>query len=152
MECAELTLRALDWSNGYHLFLMKLPVRIAEQLRKALAPIFSTAVARRECSNHMEGNYKLVGKEVVPCASIDEWSTEFKKDRTVAKNTVGGSFVSTVFLATDDSFGGSRPLLFETVVFGGPLEGEQERYSTWDEAERGHQAMVARVKKEEGVD
>lgn len=38
------------------------------------------------------------------------------------------------------------PILFETMVFGGPLNEEQVRYVTWDEAERGHAEMVARVR------
>jgi len=55
--------------------------------------------------------------------------------------------ISTVFLGIDHSFGfGEGPLLFETMVFNGPLDGEQDRYSTWDEAEAGHKAMVERVK------
>ena len=37
-------------------------------------------------------------------------------------------------------------MIFETMFFGGTLDGEQERYSTWDEAERGHAAILARVR------
>ena len=40
------------------------------------------------------------------------------------------------------------PLLFETMVFDGPKgrnEIDMQRYSTWDEAERGHIEMVKRV-------
>jgi hypothetical protein len=44
---------------------------------------------------------------------------------------------------------GARPLLFETMVFGGPLDGEQTRYSTWDEAKSGHDAMVTRLESKE---
>lgn len=32
------------------------------------------------------------------------------------------------------------------MVFGGPLDGEQERYSTTDEAIAGHAAMCERVR------
>lgn len=38
------------------------------------------------------------------------------------------------------------PLLFETMVFGGPFDQEMARYSTWDEAEAGHKKMVKRIK------
>jgi hypothetical protein len=31
------------------------------------------------------------------------------------------------------------------MVFGGPLDQEQIRYCTWDEAEKGHREMVERV-------
>jgi hypothetical protein len=37
--------------------------------------------------------------------------------------------------------------LFETMVFGGPLNGEMDRYATWDEAEAGHKAMLDAVVK-----
>lgn len=59
--------------------------------------------------------------------------------------------VSTVFLGIDHQFvEGQPPLLFETMVFGGPLDGAQQRYTTWDEAREGHKKMVAKVKKSKG--
>ena len=38
-----------------------------------------------------------------------------------------------------------KPLLFETMVFGGAFDREMERYCTYDEAEYGHKAWVAKV-------
>jgi hypothetical protein len=52
--------------------------------------------------------------------------------------------VSTVFLVINHGFHGENKW-FETMVFGGDLDGEQDRYTTWEEAEHGHAAMVARV-------
>jgi hypothetical protein len=57
---------------------------------------------------------------------------------------IGEVRVSTVFLGIDHAWEGP-PLLFETMVFGGPLDEEMERYSTWEEAERGHAVMARRV-------
>ena len=37
-------------------------------------------------------------------------------------------------------------MLFETMVFGGSLDQEQDRCTTWDEAEAMHKAVVERVK------
>lgn len=54
--------------------------------------------------------------------------------------------VSTVFLGLDHGFGLRRPLLFESMCFNGPLDEAQERYTTWEEAEKGHRAMVEAVK------
>lgn len=58
-------------------------------------------------------------------------------------------WVSTVFLGLDHSFSQrGAPLIFETMVFGPDGEDtEQFRYSTWAEAEAGHQAIVARLKR-----
>lgn len=53
--------------------------------------------------------------------------------------------VSTVWLGIDHSFGHGPLLIFETMVFGGPLDQEMDRYSTEEEARVGHEAMVYRV-------
>jgi hypothetical protein len=53
-------------------------------------------------------------------------------------------YVSTVFLGMDVYFSlGCKPILFETRVFGGPIDGDTWRYPTWAEAEAGHAAVVA---------
>ena len=49
-----------------------------------------------------------------------------------------------MFLGLDHSWGG-KPLLFETMVFRNRSGEEMDRYSTWDEAEAGHQLMCGRV-------
>src|SRR5262245_14898324 len=46
--------------------------------------------------------------------------------------------ISTVFLGLDHQWMDGPPLLFETMVFNGPCNEFQERYSTWKEAEEGH--------------
>jgi hypothetical protein len=56
-------------------------------------------------------------------------------------------FVSTVFLGLDHNWGRGEPLLFETMIFGGPLDQDQWRYSTWDEAERGHEEVMTEARK-----
>lgn len=65
----------------------------------------------------------------------------------VGLDDIGPARVSTVFLGLDHNFGGDGPpILFETMVFGGPLTDEMERYVTWDEAAAGHKAMCERVR------
>jgi len=54
--------------------------------------------------------------------------------------------VCTAFLGVDVNFGDGEPILFETVVFGGPHDWELYRYRTWEEAEQGHAAIVERCK------
>jgi len=93
------------------------------------------------------GRYILKRHEAVLCDDLLEWATAFEdgKSRIVCRTTIGDSDVSTVFLALDHQWGDGPPLLFETMVFGGPLDQEQERYATWEEAEAGHASMVERV-------
>jgi len=67
------------------------------------------------------------------------------QSRRVAETKTNNAYISTVFLGIDHQFGDGPPLVFETMVFGGPLDDEQDRYSTWDEAVAGHAAMVKRV-------
>jgi hypothetical protein len=68
----------------------------------------------------------------------DPWS--------VANTEIGNIRISTVFLGLDHNFRGGEPILFETMIFGGPLNDEQWRYRTYAEAERGHQDAVTKAK------
>ena len=62
---------------------------------------------------------------------------------SVGRASHNGVEVSTVFLAMEHGRDLSgRPILFETMVFGGPHDGFQQRYCTWEEAEAGHESML----------
>lgn len=58
-----------------------------------------------------------------------------------------GIEVSTVFLGLDHGWGDGPPILFETMTFGGPHDGDCERYSTWNEAVVGHERAVRDAKR-----
>lgn len=90
--------------------------------------------------------YRLDGRDVVP-ATMEETMPMFEDigARTIARNEVGAICVSTVFLVIDHNFGDGPPLVFETMIFGGPCDQEQWRYATYDEAEAGHRAAVERM-------
>jgi len=92
--------------------------------------------------------YILVDGEPVPTSDLFTWGEWFETaDRNVAKTEIGETLVSTVFLGLDHSFGnGSIPILFETLVFGGGLDGMMDRYATLEDAMLGHERMVARVR------
>ena len=103
----------------------------------------------------MSDKYILDGKVAVPCEDLMTWGKWFENaKRTVAKDEIENpndltdksTMISTIFLGLDHSFGGGEPLLFETMVFGGVLDGEQERCTTWEQAEQMHADMVKRVK------
>lgn len=68
--------------------------------------------------------------------------------RVVGRDDVGGVGVSTVMLGLDHGWGGRGPLLFETMIFGGPHDGYQDRYATHAEAVAGHAAAVKLAKGE----
>lgn len=90
--------------------------------------------------------YILEGRKVVP-VDLMTWANWYEStDRRVARTETGNGDVSTVFLGIDHQFGDGEPLIFETLVFGGPLDQEMERYSTWEQAEAGHAAMIERVR------
>lgn len=59
--------------------------------------------------------------------------------------------VSTVWLGLDHSFGDGPPLIFETMVFGGEYDDWTERYSTWEQAEAGHERIVAALRAGRGL-
>jgi len=67
--------------------------------------------------------------------------------RTVAKTLLHDDTVevSTVFLVLNHAFDGGTPVLYETLVFGGPLDGDGTRYCFRDEAFEGHQEWVRKA-------
>lgn len=88
----------------------------------------------------------LKGHEVVP-GTREQWSRMFEdlELRSVAQDDVGDTHISTVFLGIDHNWGSGPPLLFETMIFGSD-DLLWERYTTWEEAEKGHAAAVRSLK------
>lgn len=80
------------------------------------------------------------GKTPIVCHDLMKWARAFETmDRTVKRDTVNGVDVSTVFLGLDHSFGdGPPPILWETMIFGGPHDDYSERYASYDDAVVGH--------------
>jgi len=97
--------------------------------------------------------------EPVEVEDLMLWAATLEDDskRIVKQETVTGlgelvspfthPFVSTVFLGLDHNFGEKGPpILFETMVLhGGPFNHLQWRYTTWDEAVKGHEEAVKMV-------
>lgn len=97
----------------------------------------------------MNEKYILEGHKVVECDDLMVWAEWFQTaDRHVAKTEISNEIkVSTVFLGCDHRFGNEgEPLLFETMVFGGEYDEEMERYTTWEQAEKGHKRWVDKVR------
>jgi hypothetical protein len=110
------------------------------------------------------GQYILGGEDghtPIPCYSLHEWGVWLATagdKRIVAWTGNATKYVSTVFLGLNHRhFGDGPPLLFESMAFqhegrtmdffgrgeeAVPETLDQQRYSSWDDAETGHKAMV----------
>lgn len=94
------------------------------------------------------GNY-ILDKDgnPVPEPDVMKWARWFgETERHVAMTEIRGCRISTVFLGIDHRFlGDGPPILWETMVFGGEFDQLQERYSSLEDAKRGHDAIVGKV-------
>lgn len=101
--------------------------------------------------------YILDGRrEPVPCNDIGKWGSWFERHKKAGKHRLAHSelvrngnkcYVSTVFLGLDHAISGP-PILFETMVFNGPMDGHQIRYHTREEALAGHWEVVRQAEAE----
>lgn len=85
-----------------------------------------------------------------PCEMLDwaMWASSNREKLVVKQETVNDVKVSTVFIGLNHAFlGQGAPLIFETMIFGGPHDQYQERYCTWEEAEEGHERALKLAKK-----
>jgi hypothetical protein len=97
----------------------------------------------------------LRNRKPEPATSMLQWADHFEgAGHQVARDTIalpggGTADVSTVFIGIDHHHGmrpHAPPKLFESMVFGGPLDLERYLWETWEQAEAGHKALVANVK------
>lgn len=103
--------------------------------------------------------YILEGHEVVLEHDLLVWGKWFednKDKKKVAQIYITSDiWVSTVFLGIDHDFGGGarhphpayKPLIFETMIFGGKRDQYQMRCRTWQQAEKQHEVAVEIAKK-----
>ncbi|MEH1962194.1 MAG: hypothetical protein V7L05_20440 [Nostoc sp.] len=86
--------------------------------------------------------YKL--EEHTPVAvDFDEWVTwrTFANTQVILSVVYDSVSISTVFLGIN--LGSSeRPMLFESLVTGGSLNGKKRLYTDWDDAVTGHYNLV----------
>lgn len=83
--------------------------------------------------------------EADPLVYID-WIHNNPSRKAVKQESIGDVRVSTVFLGLNHSYEGGEPVLWETMVFEGSLDGYQERYTSYEEALTGHEFAVQMVK------
>lgn len=80
---------------------------------------------------------------------LETWARWFETSgdaRIVARTELDEARVSTVFLATDHQWGEGPPVLFETMIFGGPWDQSQWRWVSREAALAGHDRIVAAVR------
>lgn len=91
----------------------------------------------------LDANHNPVAVDLITWANWFEERTRRVQQATCAAST---SWVSTVFLGLDHRFvSDGPPILFETMVFGGAMDGYQDRYCTWKEASLYHDLVVGQV-------
>jgi hypothetical protein len=80
-------------------------------------------------------------KNIVPCDDFLKISKFI--GMSVGRNSHNGIEVSTVFLSLEHGVDeNGRPILFESMVFGGSHDGMQIRYCSWKDAEDGHASLL----------
>ncbi|MHC5768725.1 MAG: hypothetical protein ACYTXI_24500 [Nostoc sp.] len=93
--------------------------------------------------------YKLEGQTPVAVESFMEWSLWMMSgNTTVMVNELNDCIISTRFVGIDLNPGNnsnSQPMIFETLVIGGSLDGKKNLYPTWDEAMQGHLKICTQV-------
>lgn len=107
----------------------------------------------------MTRKYILKDGKPVPCPDLlawGRWMEENANERVLRRtevHTPGGPVVvvSTVFLGLDHGFGGGKPVLWETMIFGGPHSEWMCRYHTRAEALDGHGVAVASLRMPAGT-
>jgi hypothetical protein len=88
-------------------------------------------------------------KDKVPVLTNREtWNTFIKEPPQIGNDTIGDVGVSTIFIGMTLKPSDGAPLLFETMIYGGEFDREEEWYSTYEKAEAGHALWVAIVKGE----
>jgi hypothetical protein len=96
--------------------------------------------------------YKLEGQTPVAVESFMEWSLWMMSAKTtVMINELNDCIISTRFVGIDlnpgSSNSNSQPMVFETLVMGGSLDGKKNLYPTWDDAIQGHLKICTQISK-----
>ena len=87
--------------------------------------------------------YDRLGRPMTSEQWVKAFEEDFEVNRRVAWTDVSEDIkVSTVWLGLNHQYGDGPPLIFETLVIGGSLDGEILRYSNEVQAVEGHQRMV----------
>jgi len=91
----------------------------------------------------LDENNKPVASHAMESAS---WMDKNPERKAVAQEYINDVFISTVFLGLDHKNYGwlsnETPILWETMIFGGEHDQYQERYTSYEDALKGHQTAL----------
>jgi len=103
--------------------------------------------------------YILKNNKVQKAESFDDymvWVHDNPTMKVIGRTTLGDTYISTVFLMIDHSMAlemnPEKPVVFETMIFykdGNSSEEFQERYTSYADALKGHEAAVRKVIKDQ---
>jgi hypothetical protein len=88
-------------------------------------------------------HYYLDGKRIIKAANLDVWLANIDMTQVGLYNS-GVSLVSTIFTGIDTNqsvLKPENPMLFETLIIGGPRDGERTLSDTWENAEITHKKV-----------
>lgn len=96
----------------------------------------------------MTTNYILKNRTIYPCDDLMLWAAWMEEnERHIGDTQVDDIRISTVFLGLDHSFvDNAVPILFETMLFGGPIDQDCNRYEDIESAESGHETAISCAK------
>src|SRR5690348_9039004 len=118
------------------------------------SPFWTRSTRTLERTNAMRPRHYRMDGSPYPEGDVGllEWAMDLEKPRHVAQDLLwNGILVSTVWLGLDHNYSEwGPPLIFETMTFDhlrqySTYREEQERYSTYEDAEEGHRRMVDKV-------
>jgi hypothetical protein len=89
----------------------------------------------------LDENNKPVASSAI---EYSRWMEQNPTKKALKQEYIGDIYVSTVFLGLDHSWpeDESKPLLWETMIFGGEYDQFMDRYTSVEDALEGHQKAI----------
>lgn len=136
--------------SGYYILKNRIPVPVDDVL--VWAKDFERNTRRVKCTSIpvLKNRSRLIKKTCLKRSSKpNKTKLSLRRNRKIKRKRLADEFsvVSTVFLGIDHGYLERKPLLFETMIFGGAHDQYQERCSTWEEAELMHVIAIYLVRK-----
>lgn len=91
--------------------------------------------------------YDRQGKPIPDLLTWGRMMEDIKYRRVANTKVKRGVTVSTVWIGLNHRIGEGPPLIFETMVFGGPYDSYQERHMSEDQAKARHEEIVRRLRR-----